>query len=175
MSDSVQPYPWDFPGKNTGVGCHFLLQCIKVKSESEDSKKTFIIILGCKWNFQYGRSYRRYFLNFFINNGTPRQEQFLFRLLSLKCTLLYSSKDREMNVADTHFRCCISQYPKTCFYLGTSGSWWHDYLRLESSTVSHSSSFTRGLRVCFTPGVSNKNMNTCSFSLHSLHILQHCS
>ena len=44
MSDSVQPHrwqptrfprPWDFPGKNTGVGCHFLLQCIKVKSESE--------------------------------------------------------------------------------------------------------------------------------------------
>ena len=27
--------PWDFPGKNTGVGCHFLLQCMKVKSESE--------------------------------------------------------------------------------------------------------------------------------------------
>ena len=44
MSDSVQPhrrqptrllYPWDFPGKSTGVGCHFLLQCMKVKSESE--------------------------------------------------------------------------------------------------------------------------------------------
>ena len=29
------PHPWDFPGKNTGVGCHFLLQCVKVKSESE--------------------------------------------------------------------------------------------------------------------------------------------
>ena len=27
--------PWDFPGKNTGVGCHFLLQCMKVKSENE--------------------------------------------------------------------------------------------------------------------------------------------
>ena len=27
--------PWDFSGKNTGVGCHFLLQCMKVKSESE--------------------------------------------------------------------------------------------------------------------------------------------
>ena len=27
--------PWDSPGKNTGVGCHFLLQCLKVKSESE--------------------------------------------------------------------------------------------------------------------------------------------
>ena len=39
MSDSVQPNrllcPWDSPGKNTGVGCHFLLQCMKVKSESE--------------------------------------------------------------------------------------------------------------------------------------------
>ena len=44
VSDSVQPHrrqptrlrhPWDFPGKNTGVGCHFLLQCMKVKSESE--------------------------------------------------------------------------------------------------------------------------------------------
>ena len=44
MSDSVRPYrqqptrlpcPWDSPGKNTGVGCHFRLQCMKVKSESE--------------------------------------------------------------------------------------------------------------------------------------------
>ena len=29
------PRPWDSPGKNTGVGCHFLLQCMKVKSECE--------------------------------------------------------------------------------------------------------------------------------------------
>ena len=29
------PHPWDSPGKNTGVGCHFLLQCMKMKSESE--------------------------------------------------------------------------------------------------------------------------------------------
>ena len=44
MSDSVRPHrrqptrlpcPWDSPGKNTGVGCHFLLLCMKVKSESE--------------------------------------------------------------------------------------------------------------------------------------------
>ena len=44
MSDCVRPHrqqptrlprPWDSPGKNTGVGCHFLLQCMKVKSESE--------------------------------------------------------------------------------------------------------------------------------------------
>ena len=44
MSNSVQhhrqhptrlPRPWDSPGKTTEVGCHFLLQCMKVKSESE--------------------------------------------------------------------------------------------------------------------------------------------
>ena len=29
------PHPWDSPGKNTGVGCHFLLQCMNVKSQSE--------------------------------------------------------------------------------------------------------------------------------------------
>ena len=29
------PHPWDSPSKNTGVGCHFLLQCMKVKCESE--------------------------------------------------------------------------------------------------------------------------------------------
>ena len=29
------PCPWVSPGKNTGVGCHFLLQCMKVKSQSE--------------------------------------------------------------------------------------------------------------------------------------------
>ena len=29
------PHPWDSPGKNTGVGCHFLLQCVKVKSLSK--------------------------------------------------------------------------------------------------------------------------------------------
>ena len=28
-------HPWDSPGKNTGMGCHFLLQCMKVKSQSE--------------------------------------------------------------------------------------------------------------------------------------------
>ena len=33
--------PWDSPGKNTGVGCHFLLQCMKVKSESEVTSVQF--------------------------------------------------------------------------------------------------------------------------------------
>ena len=53
MSDSVQPhrrqptrlpYPWDSPGENTGVGCHFLLQCMKVKSESEVAQSCPLLV-----------------------------------------------------------------------------------------------------------------------------------
>ena len=58
VSDSVPPHrrqptrlppPWDSPGKNTGVGCHFLLQCMKVKSESEvaQSCPTLSALMDC--------------------------------------------------------------------------------------------------------------------------------
>ena len=52
MCDSVQPHrrqptrlpcPWGSPGKNTGVGWHFLLQCMKVKSESEVAQSCLIL------------------------------------------------------------------------------------------------------------------------------------
>ena len=36
--------PWDYPGKNTGVGCHFLLQCMKGKSESEVSQSSLTLL-----------------------------------------------------------------------------------------------------------------------------------
>ena len=41
------PSPWDSPGKNTGVGCHFLLQCVKVKSLSR------IRLLATPWTAAY--------------------------------------------------------------------------------------------------------------------------
>ena len=56
MSDSVRPqrqqptrlpYPWDSPGKNTGVGCHFLLQCMKVKSERKSL--SHVRLLATPW------------------------------------------------------------------------------------------------------------------------------
>ena len=58
VSNSAQPHrwqptrlpcPWDSPGKNTGVGCHFLLQCMKVKSESEvaQSRPTLFDPMDC--------------------------------------------------------------------------------------------------------------------------------
>ena len=60
MSDSVQPHrlqltrlphPWDSPGKNNGVGCHFLLQCMKVKSESEVAQSCQL--LATPWTAAY--------------------------------------------------------------------------------------------------------------------------
>ena len=60
MSDSVRPHrrqptrlprPWDSPGKNTGVGCHFLLQCMKAKSESEVDQSC--LTLATPWTAAY--------------------------------------------------------------------------------------------------------------------------
>ena len=45
------PRPWDSPGKKTGVGCHFLLQCMKVKSESEVTQ--LCPTLGDPWTAVY--------------------------------------------------------------------------------------------------------------------------
>ena len=60
MSNSVRPHrwqptrllcPWDSPGKNTGVGCHFLLQCMKVKSESKVAQS--FRLLATPWTAAY--------------------------------------------------------------------------------------------------------------------------
>ena len=60
MSDSVRPHrrqptrlllPWDSPGKNAGVGCHFLLQCMEVKSEREVAQSC--LTLATPWTAAY--------------------------------------------------------------------------------------------------------------------------
>ena len=59
MSDSVQPHkrqptrlphPWDSPGKNTGVGCHLFLQCMKVKKVKSLSR---VRLLATPWTVAY--------------------------------------------------------------------------------------------------------------------------
>ena len=45
------PRPWDSPGKNTGVGCRFLLQCMKVKSESESLSR--VRLVATPWTTAY--------------------------------------------------------------------------------------------------------------------------
>ena len=95
MPDSVRPRrwqptrlpcPWDSPGKNTGVGCHFLLQCMKVKSESKVAQ--LCLTLATPWTAAYqaplsmGFSRQKYWsgmplpspvtslvLNYFINGS----------------------------------------------------------------------------------------------------------
>ena len=44
------PRPWDSPGKNTGVGCHFLLQCMKVKRESEVAQSCLTLSDPMDWS-----------------------------------------------------------------------------------------------------------------------------
>ena len=64
------PHPWDSPGKNNGVGCHFFLQCRKVKRESEVAESCPTLPphglqptrLLCPWDFP-GKSTRRYLLS----------------------------------------------------------------------------------------------------------------
>ena len=60
MSDSVWPYrqmptrlphPWDSPGKNTGVGCHFLLQCMKGKGKGKSLSR--VRLLATPWTAAY--------------------------------------------------------------------------------------------------------------------------
>ena len=54
LSELWVPHPWDSPGKNTGVGCHFLLQCMKVESESEVTQSCLTLRpkVGLKFNIQ---------------------------------------------------------------------------------------------------------------------------
>ena len=51
LCDPRLPSPWDSPGKNTGVGCHFLLQCMKVKRESEVAQSCLTV--ATPWTAAY--------------------------------------------------------------------------------------------------------------------------
>ena len=87
MSDSVRPHrrkptrlprPWDSPGKNTGVGCHFLLQCMKVKSLSR------VRLLAPPWTAAYQAP---------PSMGFSRQEYWSGLPLLSPSTILYSLRN----------------------------------------------------------------------------------
>ena len=84
MSDSVGPHrwqptrllcPWDSPGKNTGVGCHFLLQCLKVKVKSLSCAQ----LLATSWNGAYQAP---------PSMGFSRQDSFLIAMAKTSNTVL---------------------------------------------------------------------------------------
>ena len=59
------PYPWDSPSKNTGVGCHFLLQCVKMKSLSRAR------LLATPWTAAYQAPLSRGFFRLEHWSGLP--------------------------------------------------------------------------------------------------------
>ena len=105
MSDSVQPHrrqptrlphPWDSPGKNTGVGCHFLLQCMEVKSERSRSVQTTTVLISpvdplCLFlNFVWTFPSLRWLDNFLTSWWVQTQKAFS-RLHSAFWILVFSS------------------------------------------------------------------------------------
>ena len=95
MSNSVRPHrqeptrlhhPWDSPGKNTGAGCHFLLQCMKVKSESEvaQSCPTLSDLMDCSLPGFMGFSRQEYWSGVPLTSPTERltEPQVFLRSLS---------------------------------------------------------------------------------------------
>ena len=86
------PHPWDSPGKNTGVGCHFLLQCVKVKSLSR------VRLLATPWTAAYqaplsmGFSRQEYWSGVPLSSpiGTIQQYNSTYSLLLFVLLLSYS-------------------------------------------------------------------------------------
>ena len=64
------PHPWDSPGKNTGMGCHFLLQCMKVKSESEVAQSCLTLSdpVDCSLPGSSSHGIRSYIINAILQN-----------------------------------------------------------------------------------------------------------
>ena len=114
MSDSVWPHrrqptrlphPWDSPGKNTGVGCHFLLQCMKVKSESEVAQLSLILCDPMDWSLP-GSSIHGIFqarvlewgaIAFSMNTVTPAQKEH------------FQNQGMDIRVLQTHDPCRIKR------------------------------------------------------------------
>ena len=89
------PHPWDSPGKNTGVGCHFLLQCMKVKVKSLSRVR----LLATPWTAAYEAP---------LSMGFSRQEYWSgVPLPSPSCTLapvklLYRGEKRQKTQTDRY-------------------------------------------------------------------------
>ena len=111
MSDSVRPHrrqptrlpcPWDSPGKNTGVGCHFLLQCMKVKVKSLSR----VQLLVTPWTAAYqaplsiGFSRQEYWSGVPSPSPSEAQNQCLMNYISVYVMILI-----------TKFQCVEGDFP----------------------------------------------------------------
>ena len=114
MLDSVRPHrrqptrlpcPWDSPGKNTGVGCHFLLQCMKVKSESEVAQS--VLLLATPWTAAYqappsmGFSRQEYWSGVPLPSPISHASKVIFKILQAR---LQQYMNRELPDVQAGFR-----------------------------------------------------------------------
>ena len=143
MSDSVRPHrpqptrlprPWDSPGKITAVGCHFLLQCMKVKSESEVAQSCLILREPMDYTVHGILQARTLEWVAFPSNGTPLQYSCLENPMdggAWWAAVHGVTKSRTRQRLHFHFSVsCIGEgngNPLQCSYLENprdGGAWW---------------------------------------------------
>ena len=124
MSDTVQPHrrqptrlphPWDSPGKNTGVGCHFLLQCMKVKSESEVAHVRLLEIpwtAACQAPPSMGFSRQEYW------SGVPLPSPQIHTREKLYTCTQCGKAFNQKSVLTTHLRVHTGEKPYKCAECG---------------------------------------------------------
>ena len=104
VSDSVQPHrrqptrllcPWDSPGKNAGVGCHFLLQYMNVKSESEVAQSCLTLSDPMDWSLP-GSSVHGIFQARVLEWGTTAFSELKYRDLNkIKLSAAKAQHDKQ--------------------------------------------------------------------------------
>ena len=129
MSNSVWPHrrqptrlprPWDSPGKNTRVGCHFLLQCMKVKSESEvaQSCPTLRDRMDCS---PPGSSIHGIFqarVLAWVPLPSPLQDQVtLLCICGLILHKLSKTKKHSSNTKSVHTSVCLNTFPFLSYWI----------------------------------------------------------
>ena len=132
------PRPWDSPGKNTGVGCHFLLQCIKVKSEREVAQSCPTLTTPWTAAFQappsMGFSRQKYW------SGVPLpspsfclQNKFFFYFYS---PVIFFFNDKMFPLSQNSERCFLSSLglsgeQAVCVYFYTKVQLWNRYFEAQ--------------------------------------------
>ena len=127
MSDSVRPHRqqptrlsrrWNSSGKNTGVGCHFLLQCMKAKSESEvaQSCRTLSDPMDCSppGSSIHGRELNHHIKDY--QSAGFAESQAFYQLLGGKYSQHWISGRRSFNSVDLNLRYLLLNSSPGSFY-----------------------------------------------------------
>ena len=143
MSDSVWPQrwqhtrlprPWDSPGKNTGVGCHFLLQCSPAQSPVGSDPGADSLSLGLWWS-RHGRVHSQPDMGSWdkrVTPTTPRQADEGQKAARTKCSLDWNAWFCPEPLESSVFSAILGSVPQLtkgmvtcfCFFLFLRGAWW---------------------------------------------------